>query len=128
MVALASSPSLTKLRRRVRLEDTAAKVAGWLIVAGLAFWIIANIVKSPSQFFAAFLSGINNGALYALVALGYTMVYGIIELINFSHGDLFMLSTIFAAFVVVTTFGATTADWWSAVVIGIAMIVVMSGA
>ena len=31
------------------------------------------------------------GAIYALVALGYTMVYGIIELINFAHGDIFML-------------------------------------
>ncbi len=38
-------------------------------------------------------SGCNNGALYALIALGYTLVYGIIELINFAHGDLFMLGT-----------------------------------
>ena len=35
--------------------------------------------------------------MYALVALGYTFVYGIIELINFAHGDLFMLGTIFSA-------------------------------
>ena len=35
--------------------------------------------------------------MYALIALGYTMVYGIIELINFAHGDLFMLATIVAA-------------------------------
>jgi branched-chain amino acid transport system permease protein len=105
MVAVASSPSLTKLRRRVRLENTAGKVAGWLIVAGLAFWILANIVKSPSQFFAAFLTGVNNGALYALIALGYTMVYGIIELINFAHGDLFMLGTVVSANVFVNWLG-----------------------
>ncbi len=37
--------------------------------------------------------GIANGAIYALVALGYTMVYGIIELINFAHGDVFMVGT-----------------------------------
>lgn len=37
------------------------------------------------------LTGVTNGALFALIALGYTMVYGIIELINFAHGDLFML-------------------------------------
>ena len=42
----------------------------------------------------ALVTGINNGALYALIALGYTLVYGIIELINFAHGDLFMLATI----------------------------------
>ena len=37
--------------------------------------------------------GVTNGAIYALIALGYTMVYGIIELINFAHGDIFMLGT-----------------------------------
>src|ERR1700751_5588942 len=40
--------------------------------------------------------GIATGAIYALIALGYTMVYGIIELINFAHGDLFMLGSFFA--------------------------------
>jgi len=39
-------------------------------------------------------NGITLGAIYALVALGYTLVYGIIELINFAHGDVFMWSTI----------------------------------
>ena len=38
------------------------------------------------------------GAIYALVALGYTMVYGIIELINFAHGDLFMVGTFMSLF------------------------------
>ena len=36
------------------------------------------------------------GAIYALIALGYTMVYGIIELINFAHGDIFMLGAFLA--------------------------------
>lgn len=38
--------------------------------------------------------GLQQGSLYALVALGYTLVYGIIELINFAHGDVFMWSTV----------------------------------
>ncbi|MBI3839138.1 MAG: branched-chain amino acid ABC transporter permease [Planctomycetia bacterium] len=42
------------------------------------------------------LIGLTNGALFALVALGYTMVYGIIELINFAHGDVFMLGSFLA--------------------------------
>ncbi|MFO0822734.1 MAG: branched-chain amino acid ABC transporter permease [Gemmataceae bacterium] len=42
------------------------------------------------------LLGLVNGSLYALIALGYTMVYGIIELINFAHGDLFMLGSFLA--------------------------------
>src|SRR5689334_8177124 len=40
--------------------------------------------------------GLVTGTLYALIALGYTMVYGIIELINFAHGDLFMLGSFLA--------------------------------
>jgi branched-chain amino acid transport system permease protein len=39
------------------------------------------------------INGISRGSVYALIALGYTMVYGIIELINFAHGDVFMLGT-----------------------------------
>ena len=39
----------------------------------------------------ALLIGLTNGALYALVALGYTLVYGILELIDFAHGDVFMI-------------------------------------
>jgi branched-chain amino acid transport system permease protein len=42
------------------------------------------------------LNGLTLGALFALIALGYTMVYGIIELINFAHGDLFMLGSFLA--------------------------------
>jgi branched-chain amino acid transport system permease protein len=106
-------------------------LASWLglaLVAALVLFLLYKAVTSPVQFIDAVVSGINNGALYALVALGYTMVYGIIELINFSHGDLFMLSTVFAAFVVVTTFGATTAQWGAALVVGIALAVVMAGA
>jgi branched-chain amino acid transport system permease protein len=38
--------------------------------------------------------GLTIGAIYALIALGYTMVYGIIELINFAHGDIFMIGTL----------------------------------
>src|SRR5688572_7217369 len=48
-----------------------------------------------------FLIGLANGSLIALVALGYTLVYGIIELINFAHGDVFMIGTM-AALTIVT--------------------------
>ncbi len=41
-------------------------------------------------------TGLSNGMIIALLALGYTMVYGIVELINFAHGDLFMLGTFLA--------------------------------
>src|SRR5579875_25984 len=50
--------------------------------------------------------GLANGALFALIALGYTLVYGIIELINFAHGDVYMIGT-FTALTVVLQLGLT---------------------
>jgi branched-chain amino acid transport system permease protein len=50
---------------------------------------VAFVVLGPAQF----VNALTLGAIYALVAIGYTMVYGIIELINFAHGDVFMVGT-----------------------------------
>jgi branched-chain amino acid transport system permease protein len=85
------------LKPRVRVGEAVARVVGLLIVVGVAAWVIYNFVDQPKQCVSVLLTGLNNGALYALVALGYTLVYGIIELINFAHGDLFMLGTVFSA-------------------------------
>jgi branched-chain amino acid transport system permease protein len=49
------------------------------------------------------------GAIYALIALGYTMVYGIVELINFAHGDVFMLGTFVALSILIDVLGVTGA-------------------
>ena len=49
-----------------------------------------------TQFWQRCIDGLINGSLFALVALGYTMVYGIIGLINFAHGDVFMLGALLA--------------------------------
>jgi branched-chain amino acid transport system permease protein len=43
------------------------------------------------QFLQQMVNGISLGSIYALIALGYTMVYGIIKLINFAHGDVYMI-------------------------------------
>ncbi|MBP8639656.1 MAG: branched-chain amino acid ABC transporter permease [Oscillospiraceae bacterium] len=55
-----------------------------------------NILLAISDFFSAnlpyILSGISVGGQYALIAIGYTMVYGILRLINFAHGDVFMVA------------------------------------
>lgn len=44
-----------------------------------------------SQFISQFINGLNAGSIYALIALGYTMVYGIAKMINFAHGDIIMV-------------------------------------
>jgi len=51
------------------------------------------------NFLQQLLNGITWGGIYALIALGYTMVYGVLQLINFAHGDLFMLGAMIAVFV-----------------------------
>ncbi len=57
------------------------------------------------------LIGLTNGMVFALIALGYTMVYGILELINFAHGDLFMLSS----FLAITLVGLLGVDAMTAI-------------
>jgi len=56
-----------------------------------------------TQFFQYLIIGLASGSLIALIALGYTLVYGIIELINFAHGEVFMMGSFFAATVVLAT-------------------------
>jgi branched-chain amino acid transport system permease protein len=70
--------------------------------------------------------GLSNGAIWALVALGYTLVYGIIELINFAHGDLFMIGS-FVSFGLFGTIGVTLATGPLGLVAGllVTMIVAM---
>jgi len=75
-----------------------------LLVVLLFVWLGVNLIKTPSEFYGLFLIGLTNGAIYGLVALGYTLVYGILELINFAHGDVFMLGGMFVA-TMVTFFG-----------------------
>jgi branched-chain amino acid transport system permease protein len=62
--------------------------------------------------------GISNGAILALIALGYTLVYGIIELINFAHGDVFMIGT-FVSFSFMGTIGLTLATGPLGLVVGL---------
>jgi branched-chain amino acid transport system permease protein len=50
-------------------------------------------------FLELLIGGLTRGSIYALIALGYTMVYGIIELINFAHGEIYMIGA-FTALIV----------------------------
>jgi branched-chain amino acid transport system permease protein len=54
------------------------------------------------EFLAQLVNGISLGGIYALIAIGYTMVYGIVELINFAHGDIYTLGS----FIALAVFGA----------------------
>jgi branched-chain amino acid transport system permease protein len=75
------------------------------LVLALLFWLAKNVQVDGTAYFIniAFI-GLTNGALYALIALGYTLVYGILELINFAHGDVFMLGGMFSATMILSVF------------------------
>src|SRR6266545_8381053 len=75
----------------------------------LVLWLGINFVKGPAYFFTISFIGLTNGAVYALVALGYTLVYGILELINFAHGDLFMLGGMISLFQIASIFKLSAA-------------------
>ena len=68
-------------------------------------------------FLQQFVNALSLGSLYALIAIGYTMVYGILRLINFAHGDIFMVGG-YLAFYAVTTFFM---PWWVAVAVAIGL-------
>ena len=62
-----------------------------LIGIALVFLATRVVTFGPAYFIQILVYGIANGSIFALIALGYTMVYGIVELINFAHGDVFTL-------------------------------------
>jgi branched-chain amino acid transport system permease protein len=78
---------------------------GFLILLALfaAYILVSNLVRSPIVFLQNILDGLKLGFVYALIALGYTMVYGIVKLINFAHGDVFMVGA-FTSFFAVSQF------------------------
>ncbi len=72
------------------------------LAIGLCVLLLAIAALSdPAVFVRQTIIGLSNGALIALIALGYTMVYGIIELINFAHGDVFMIGSMLAMQIIV---------------------------
>ena len=61
----------------------------------------SDLGLSLNMFVQHFINALGLGSLYGLVAVGYTMVYGILRLINFAHGDIFMLGAYFVYFATV---------------------------
>ena len=83
------------------------------------------------QLIQTLIIGLANGLIFALVALGYTLVYGILELINFAHGDVFMLGGMFSATMILSVFhlkaGASTGSLIAAIVGSLAVAMAACG-
>ena len=86
---------------RKRGGPSVTSILGIVFVALLAIILLRNLISDPTQFFNVSIIGLTTGSVYALVALGYTLVYGILQLINFAHGDVFALSGLVASSIMI---------------------------
>jgi branched-chain amino acid transport system permease protein len=92
-------------------------ILGIVFVVAIAAILLRNLINDPTQFFNVSVIGLTTGSVYALVALGYTLVYGILQLINFAHGDVFALSGLVASSIMIDVLNLS-ADEAVIVVIG----------
>ncbi len=100
---------------RRRFEDIDfISVALWLIRAGIiilvAWGTIAALLDNPytrTQWLTFIIFGFAQGSLYALIAIGYTLVYGVLFMINFAHGEFFMAGTMTATIFVAAPLAAS---------------------
>src|SRR6476659_4333102 len=78
-----------------------------------------------ATFLSLLVVGLATGAIYALIALGYTLVYGIIELINFAHGDIFMIGT-FITIAVLNILGVRSSNPPSTITWGLVVLLIIA--
>lgn len=79
----------------------------FVLFLAVPLWnILMEMVSNPQLLLRQLLIGLTNGAYIALIALGYTLVYGIVELINFAHGDVYMIGA-FMSLSLIGLFGLT---------------------
>ena len=113
----AESVAMPKPRRWPVPSRAALGILGMAVVGYLIL-----LVPNPSLATEQFINALTLGALYALIALGYTMVYGIIELINFAHGDIFMVGS-FVAIIAIKQLGYTSTIHDPVVLTGVMIVV-----
>jgi len=99
----------------------------WLMLGAALLYYFAT---DPKQTLEDVKTGLSNGTIWALIALGYTLVYGIIELINFAHGEVFMIGS-FVCVSIWATLGVTettaTGGTILAILVGLVIAMVASG-
>src|SRR5215203_6467353 len=92
----------------------------WILLGGV---LLILLVQDPERTLNNVVDGLSIGTIWALIALGYTLVYGIIELINFAHGEVFMIGS-FVSVSLYATFGVT--EGTSIPVLAVAMLAVLA--
>src|SRR5436190_5256501 len=105
---------------RASHRPSVVSLVGLGLVGVVVVFLTLHLIAAPADFVNIALFGLTTGAIYALIALGYTLVYGILELINFAHGDVFMLGGMLSATLAGGLFGLTSGqrgiEVWVAVI------------
>jgi branched-chain amino acid transport system permease protein len=91
----------TAVLQRVR-SSSLIDVTGLTLLGVVLLFLLLKFIEDPTRFLNVAIIGATNGAVYGLVALGYTLVYGILQLINFAHGDVFALSGLVASTMIIS--------------------------
>ena len=117
----ASVPQPTAPPGRRAVEFIGAQIL-WILLGGV---LLVLLVQDPVRTLNNVVDGLSIGAIWALIALGYTLVYGIIELINFAHGEVFMIGS-FVSVSLYATLGMTEQTGAAIVIIGILAVLVVS--
>jgi branched-chain amino acid transport system permease protein len=112
------------VRRRNR--PSVLSIIGLVVVGLLGLILLLNFIDDPQEFINVTLIGITTGCVFAIVALGYTLVYGILQLINFAHGDVFALSGLFASTVMIDVLNLSGDEAVLGVIVGIGATVLIT--
>jgi branched-chain amino acid transport system permease protein len=126
------------LYRRRSVQEVVSAGWVWVLAAGVGVKLAGELLLNPSLFVEIVVGGLQKGFIYALIALGYTMVYGVVRLINFAHGDLFMVGAFVSYYTTsrlgmhqwpgslyIRMFGGTEAPGWT-LALGVFMVILVS--
>src|SRR5213596_1416565 len=92
----ASIPEQPEPEARPRRRSVGSYIWDNILPVMLGVALLYFLVHDFDRTFDDLKTGLSNGTIWALIALGYTLVYGIIELINFAHGEVFMIGSFVA--------------------------------
>ena len=97
-----------------------------LIPIWFGVWLIYGAVNYPFDFTISTVTGIASGAIYALIALGFGLIYSTTNLINLAHGEVFMVGAVVSTFLLIEVFDATTPSTTNWILLIIVLVIAMT--
>jgi ABC-type branched-subunit amino acid transport system permease subunit len=91
------------MKSRKLFEHATKLIPLWFLL-----WLAYSAIKYPSFFITYAFEGLSTGAIYALIALGFGLIYNSTGMINLAHGEVFMMGAVISAFLLVDLIGAVS--------------------